>query len=182
MILIDGFEIDAVLRENHEYESTVTDYPLDEGSDASDHVINKPVTITLDSVVSDTPIGALADRRGTDTLPSSDAIAKLRRIRAARQPIVIVTTKGVYSSVVMQSLRIPVDANTGAALAFTAVFKQLYITETARTTVKVAVPRVKAKTKKGSKPTKAASTSIDVTNYGASLERVTLKNVLGLGR
>lgn len=157
MIKINGFEIDAALTENHSYSSDVTEHPVEKGADITDHVRAKPPTITIEGIVSDTPVGDLATRRSTTTLPSDDAIQLLRKIHTARAPISIETSKGVYKNVVMEMLAIPVDAETGAALRFRATFRQIEIVEVVRKVVKVAVPRSNKKQKLGAKAAKSST-------------------------
>lgn len=49
-------QFDACLQENHQYSSTPTAFPVEDGSIISDHVILNPVTLTLTGVVSDNPL------------------------------------------------------------------------------------------------------------------------------
>lgn len=153
MILIDGYEIDVAVTETHGFESEVTEHPVESGADIADHVRARPIVVTLDSVVSDTPIGDLAARRSTDTLPSREALARLLAIRDAREPITIETDLRVYDNMVMESLSIPRSVQTGDALRFSATFKQIQLVTNARTTVPVAIPRAKKKVDRGNKPT-----------------------------
>lgn len=159
MVTIDGFPIDAAISESYEYQSEVPEDPVESGADISDHVRNKPPDVVLESIVSDRPIGAIADERSTTSLPSEDALAMLMRIRDARQPVTIEASLGVYADVVLKSLIIPRDRSTGRALRFRAVFKQIRIVNVQRTTIRVSVPRAQKKQKRGSKATKTNDTA-----------------------
>lgn len=48
---------DALLKESVDMPADVTDYAVEEGSDTSDNIRKKPVTLTLDGVISDHPLG-----------------------------------------------------------------------------------------------------------------------------
>lgn len=50
---------DAVLEENHSQRTRVTDYPIEDGSAANDHVIQEPVELSLRGMVSNHPIRLL---------------------------------------------------------------------------------------------------------------------------
>lgn len=151
MILIDGFEIDAALSEEHTFDSEVTEHPVEKGADISDHVRARPIEVTIDGVVSDTPIGSLAQRR--TGVPSSDAFARLMQIRDAREPITIQTSLKTFENMILQSLSAPRDSSTGDAFRFRASFIQVQLVTNERTTVVVAQPRGAKKVNLGNRPT-----------------------------
>lgn len=149
MITIDGYAIDASLTEAHTFESEVSEYPVETGGDVTDNVRPKPIVVKIDGIVSDTPIGTMADVRGRqgdngqlDFTPSNDAYAKLKEIRDRREPVSIVTTLQTFDSMVMTNLEVPRDAKTGKALRFTATFQQVTLVTNLRTTIRVATPSV----------------------------------------
>jgi len=156
-ILIDDYIIDCAVTEGHSFKSEVTQFPVEEGADITDHVRVLPDVITLEGLVSDTPLGTLAERREiTEGLPSEDALAWLKRIRTDREPVTISTSLGIYKNMVLEALEIPRDAKTGNALAFTAIFRQVVIAVNRKVTTRVAVPRSKGKSHRGTKAAREA--------------------------
>lgn len=164
-VKIDGYEIDAALKEEHAREAIVTEYPIEEGSDVTDHVLPKPKRYSLDGVVSDTPMGGMREIRanqgafveGETTFgvkPSDDALAKLEEIFENRKAVTIETELKTYENMFMESLSVPRDKETGEALRFSAKFKQGKFIKNERTTVRVAVPRAAKKVNRGNKPAK----------------------------
>ncbi len=137
---IDDLLIDTFTREEPSYEADVTDHPVEKGGDVTDNVRPKPNMLTVDGVISESPIGAAATASSVLASPTANARARLKEIFDAKQPIGVTTTTEVWTQMVMQSLTIPVDASTGLSLTFTAKFKQVIIVETQRTQVRVAVP------------------------------------------
>src|SRR5690606_1988974 len=99
------------------------------------------IVVTLEGIVSDTPIGTLAALRGEDVRPSDDAFARLLAIRDAREPVTIETSLRVFENMVLQSLSVPRSAQTGDALRFRATFQQIQLVTNERTMIEVAVPR-----------------------------------------
>ncbi len=156
-VLIDGFEIDATLAEDHAFDSEVTEHPVEIGADITDHVRARPIEVTIQGLVSDTPIGALAERRGFDgvsepaALPSDVAFSNLLGIRDAREPVTITTSLKTFENMVLESLSVPRSARTGHALEFTARFRQVELVTNQRTTVPTAVPRAASKRNLGHK-------------------------------
>ncbi len=170
MILIDGFAIDIATTEEHQLDSEVTEYPVEEGSDIADHVRARPIMVSLDCIVSNTPIGPIADTRRAEgsvsdsellapSSPADDAYAKLVAIREAREPITITTSLKTYENMLLESLSIPRSARTGDALEFRASFKQLLLVTNRRTTIRTKIPRAKKKVNRGHKPTEAVRTT-----------------------
>ena len=155
-IFIDDFEIDATISETHQFDSDVTDHPVESGADVTDNVRVKPIIVTINGIVRDSPLGEMASVRqnlgpGVGNLPSDDFIAKVLGIRDAREPVSISTTLQTYDDMVLQSLTVPRDSKTGRAAVFTAVFKQVIFVKTDRSLVRVATPPAQGKTNLGNK-------------------------------
>ncbi len=147
--IVAGFQLDVAVSEDHTYDADATDSPVEEGSDISDNIRNRPLQVTLEGIVTDTPIGNMRDVRSGTTLPSEDALAHLLAIREARELITIETSLASYENMALLSLRIPRSAKTGKALRFTAVFKQIRLITNDRTTVPTSSPRGRRKQKIG---------------------------------
>lgn len=164
MIRIDGFAIDCALRETHRFEAEVTKYPIESGSKVADNVQPNPIAVTIEGIVSDNPMpGPIANERGDQGdgqplahKPSEDAAAFLQVVFDAREPVEINTSLQTYADMIMTSLEIPRDAETGHALSFTAEFEQAKFVTNNRATIKVAPPKqtgLGAKKDLGNKPT-----------------------------
>lgn len=158
-VFIDGFEIDAVVREDLTLDSDITDYPVEEGSDNSDHIRHLPPVLVLECIVSDTPFGPLADRRvaaGLSALaglkPSSDAYSHLKNIRANRQAVTVETAFETYRNMGLRTISIPRSSQDGKSLRFQAVFKKIVSTVVERDIVLVSMPRAKKKVDLGNQP------------------------------
>lgn len=154
-LTIDGFVIDASLTEDHAYECEVTSNPVETGLDITDNVRPLPIVLTLECIVSNTPIGDMVAIRENDSFsalgpsPADDAFARLVRIRDKREPVTVATDLKVYDTMVMQSLTVPRSAEDGESLRFTVVFKEVRLVTNDRTTVRVDTPRGKKKTSRG---------------------------------
>ncbi len=53
---VDILPIDATIQRTTNYENEVTQFPVEDGNDVTDHVRTKPITINIDGVISDTPL------------------------------------------------------------------------------------------------------------------------------
>lgn len=161
MIVIDGYTIDIAVSEDHSRTAQATAHPIESGSDITDHIIERPKVITLNCLVSDTPIGRLKTLReetgflvGNATegfVPSDDAHDFLNRLFDERRPVQIDHSLGVDDNMIMTSLSEPRRSSDGKALRFTVAFQQIRIVENERRTVIVATPRSKRKRNRGNK-------------------------------
>jgi hypothetical protein len=156
MIRIDGYPIDLALTEEHSFDSEVTEYPVENGADISDNIRNKPLEITLEGIVSDTPIGAIAQdatrQAGAGTpLPSRDAYTRIVAIRDARELVTIETSLGKFERMALTHIGVPRDRSTGKALKFTVTFRQVTLVTNERVTVRVAVPNATGKANGGNR-------------------------------
>lgn len=165
-VIIDGYPIDIAKIENHSFTSEVTSHPVEKGADVTDHIRNNPHEITLECVVSDTPIGVIAQhetRRVDDVtqavfgeaipLPSSDAYERLRALHEAqpKRLVTIETSLDRFDNMALTSLGIPRSSQTTGGLTFEVRFVQVVIVANRRVVVPVAAPRAKGKSQLGAR-------------------------------
>jgi len=115
---IGTIELDATLLEEHSYSSKVTSFPVDRGVNdgfeiVSDHIIKDPDRLTIQGVVSDTPLNILSQFNR-----SIDAFNSLVRLHETREVISVVTGLKVYTQMVITNLTIPRNLRTGQSLTF----------------------------------------------------------------
>lgn len=169
MITIAGYKIDVAITEESSFEADVTEHPVEYGSSIVDHVRVKPVMLSIEGMVSDTPIGVMSDERGVlrsteiaaemnIPLPSVEAYDLLQRVFLEREPVTVETTTRVLENMVLYSLSIPTSDSD--SLTFRASFKQVIFANVDRTYIPVTEPRAKPKAKKGTKPIKASDYNI----------------------
>jgi len=164
-ILINGYVIDMATSEDHAFDSEVTDHPVEIGADVTDNIQAKPITVTIDCIVSDTPIGSVAAARNSLDpdqsffVPSSDCYAHMIAVRDAKQPVSVTTSLGTFANMAMVSMSVPRNAQNGESLRFKVTFKQIKFVTNSRTTIRVAVPRAAAKKDLGNKATTPNNTA-----------------------
>jgi hypothetical protein len=161
MITIDGFQIDAMISISPTSVAQVTQHPVEEGSDISDHIILNPQTVVIEGVVTDTPLEAVT--RTVGTKPSSDAYALLTEIQTSRRLVEIKSNVfPPFKDMALTSLSAPKNQRTGDSLRFTATFQKLNIATVAAEDKEtlVTLPRAKKKKRKGAKPAKVETPKV----------------------
>lgn len=123
-------ELDATISESHQYNSTVTKYPIEDGSDISDHIFNEPVVLSISGIVSDFPMGFLRGKIGSivrneDFERSKSAMEELLFLRDEKSLMNVITGLKEYESMVFTSLVFNRNNSTGSSLQFTATMTQL---------------------------------------------------------
>src|SRR5690606_5338128 len=141
-------EVDAVLLEQYDLSSTITDHPVDRGASVSDNIINNPRVYTIEAVVTDTPMGLLAalqtigdnaraalgvlssailggEAEAPATARSVAAFESLLALHEGRVVIDVQTGMGLWTDLAIQSIRVAVDEKTANHLRFTAVLRHV---------------------------------------------------------
>lgn len=143
-IYIDGYRVDLSIKEEHTFSSETTEHAVESGGDISDHIRDLPDEITMDCVVSDTPVGDIATVRDASNvvldgdaaddvvLPSEEAYAHLQRIRAEKRLVTVETSLGTFKDMALVLLTVPREAATTGGLFFSCTFKHIRIEENRR--------------------------------------------------
>lgn len=177
-VMIDDYVLDVTLSEDHEFESEITDYPVESGSNISDNIRPRPITVTMEGLVSKHPFDHIKLLRDVPESPHHphDAYAVLLAIREDREPVTIRTSLDVFKDMALQSLSMPRDASTGDALRFTAKFQQIQTVENKRSK-RTAIPAGKGKTNFGQLLAKIKSlAAIPVISVPVSQREITTKS------
>lgn len=159
---IGELTLDLLLQEEEKLSNKVTQFPVENGSPASDHVINDSALLTITGFVTNAPIRshpgtgdnkARVTLQGQDQLVGDDinfvelAIAYLRKIRLEKAPVTVITRRGTYENMLIQDFTRSKDKTTGDALVFTIQLiefrqvKLLYVAAPKRTKSGRAQPR-----------------------------------------
>lgn len=135
---LTGIIVDATVSEEHVSDCDVTENPVEDGAKITDHVQLKPKKLTIEGVISDAPLGyAIVGNiqnlvRSVSTLfgkkaRSQDAFDDLLKLQESRKPFTVTTGLKRYNNMIMESLSVPRTSQTGAAIHFKAVMKEIRI-------------------------------------------------------
>lgn len=142
VVRIAGYPIDLARSEEIRYPSKITPHPAESGTDFTDHIKNDGIEITLECLVSDTPIGPIATDQTRTGLngrkPSEDAHARMVAIREAQLPVQVECSKGLFENMGLEDLTEPSNSSTTGGLTFTVKFLQIVIRTNKRSLVRVA--------------------------------------------
>lgn len=172
LVRIDSIELDASISESHVGEVEVTEHPVEQGANVTDHVRPKPDTLTIEGFVSNTPLNRAQNKRAVEsqgfrlsTTSERDVIVgqpgnaetaytKLRELKDSGTLITVTTKLRTYDNMVIKSLSVPRDAKVGDALKFSATFQRITIVQNKTVFLPIRQSNHKPLTKKGKKPSK----------------------------
>lgn len=171
---VAALELDAAITVSPKAEVQVTDHPVEKGGDVSDHARNKPEMLTIEGLISNTPITrdqgsrivtsqgvqfettALADNPAGVSGYAETAFEILLGMRG--KYLTVATERRTYKNMLLTSVEAPQDARTGDVLRFIATFKQIIVSELRTQEVKVArEPKAKKKVETGKQVAKAGT-------------------------
>ena len=118
---------DAVEVEDHTFETTVTDEPVETGSSIADHAYDLPVRLTITAAVSDIPPpGKDGDTYATQgPTRGLAAYAWLRQAQQAHDPFSVQSGLDLFPSMLITSLKVKKDKSLEHILYFTVELKEI---------------------------------------------------------
>lgn len=128
--------VDAAISEEHVRESEVTNFPVEDGTNISDHIIIQPEQLTIEGIISESPVQYLTNI--LDSSPEIDLADAWKEIESLwRSGAVLKITTGLqeYPEMICTSLVVPRDGTTGHSIRIKATFQEWRVAETSVTGV-----------------------------------------------
>lgn len=157
-----GLELDALMLESPDYTATPTRSPVESGADITDHVSLSPEKLTIEGIVTNSPIGFLQSFRALTTgNAAQDAFEFIIKLFQDRLPFDFVGGLKVYRNMVITGFNPARIPSTGQALEFRMSMEQIKIVESQTVSITKFPDEVKAlasgKQSLGSQTTETAS-------------------------
>jgi hypothetical protein len=144
---IGAIAIQCAIEESHYDELVITDHPVEQGAEISDHAFKRPAEVVIRAGWSNSGIrsiitelsqaasllsnAALNFSGSTSPFNYADEVyQQLLTLQASRQPFQIITGKRSYSNMLIRALSVNTDEKTAHSLICTAVCRQVIITQT----------------------------------------------------
>lgn len=123
-VAIGAITLDATIEETHTLTNTITNHPMEEGSFVTDHAFEEPTKISIQGEITNTPVQILSILNGLSQR-RIEAFEQLTALHKTRDILTIVTGLKIYSNMVMETLDVPRNQQTGGRLQFTATFQEV---------------------------------------------------------
>ncbi len=171
IVKIGEVSVAASINEDHNIEASVTEHPVEAGSDITDHYRTNPRTLQIEALVTNTPIatgypGQTAINSLTSLITGDDPVlnswAEIESYFDTEKIITIETSLKLYTSMVLTRFAVNRNAGNGQNLRFSCSARQIKIVTTEETEA-IEEPQTTTTEKdtppkpKGAKPPKPAS-------------------------
>lgn len=164
---LEGIVFDATLKESHSHTADVTDNPVERGSNITDNVRTRPVSLSIEGFISDYPLrsnvvqqfagGAFTQRPSEDLRRSQQVLDKLIKLKDAGVLIIVTTGIRVYQDMVVTSVNVNRDKSTAHGLMLDVSMRDIRLVDTQTVQLKVREKKAEPKKKDGPKTKKEAS-------------------------
>jgi major membrane immunogen (membrane-anchored lipoprotein) len=133
--MIGTFVVDAFLAEHYKFSNSVTDIPVEEGSNIADHIVEDQDVISVEAFIGNTAFEVITmDGNSVSNLEAPDRMARIRqayqelkKLTKAKKPLDVVLGLETFTNMAITSFTIDRDVETGANLPFTMEFRKLKI-------------------------------------------------------
>ena len=137
-VSIAGIEFDALIESEESYEADVPEYPTEKGFCVSDNMAIGAMELSMTLYLTATPITWRANHGiGEDRLISIPD--KLVKLYEEREPISVYTQDKTYTDMVIKTISIKRDADTGVAREIPVTFQQIDITSSEKVEIPASI-------------------------------------------
>lgn len=140
---IGEIDIAVTFEEAYSDELTITEHPVENGANISDHAIKRPREVVIKCGWSNADYAALLGTSAARLLngyPSNgdyvnSIYSQLISLQESREPMTVVTSRRMYNNMLIGSLTVVNDMKTTGALMCTATLREIIIVSTRATTL-----------------------------------------------
>ena len=162
--------LDASVEETHTSASEVTEHPVEEGTNISDHIRPLPDTLEINGIVTNHPLFLLPSLRAPspiqgDNQSQSDRVKaaydKLQELQKSGELVRVITSLREYERMAITGFSVIRNAPNGNVLNATISLREIFTAQVETTEAPVPVNKTAAKTvDQGKKTTKAADDAV----------------------
>jgi hypothetical protein len=133
--MIGTFVVDAFVAEHYNFSNSVTDIPVEEGSNIADHIVEEQDVISVEAFIGNTAFEVVTkDGNSVSNLQAPDRMARVRqayqelkKLTKDKKLLDVVLGLETFTGMAITSFVIDREAATGANLPFTMEFKKIKI-------------------------------------------------------
>lgn len=116
---------------DHQFPSTVTSFPIENLSKASDHIVNENPVFSVTGLFSDWRV----TENDGDYTTQRDIYRHILRLRDRRELLTLITPLDTYTSLALRNVSSPISDGTGTAFRVNLEFEKLRVVSNELTTV-----------------------------------------------
>lgn len=124
-VSIGEIVLDAAIEETHTLQARATEHPVETGSDVTDHVQSLPASLTLEGIISNTPLSALGLTMFKNEDRAHTAFKQFEEFVHSGTLVDVVTSLKTYRNMVIEDFVVTRNAQNSDALSFSCTAKQI---------------------------------------------------------
>jgi len=141
--MIGTFVVDVFMEEHYKFSNSVTDIPVEEGSNIADNIIEDQDVISIEAFIGNTAFEVISiDGNSISNLQAPDRMARVRqayqelkKLAKSKQLLDVVLGLETFTNMAITSFSIDRDAETGANLPFSMEFKKIKVVKSDTTQI-----------------------------------------------
>lgn len=133
-VMINDLEFDALIDQTHTLESSIPQYPVEDGFNVSDAIILSPEKVAMTLYVTNTPV-TWYDRHGGNQYRVDEVCKQMQEIYFSRTPVTVTTTDATWDLMGIESLEISKSLEEGYSRQITVSLVKIRITKLKTTTI-----------------------------------------------
>jgi len=141
--MIGTFVVDCFIAEHYQFSNSVTDIPVEEGSNIADNIVEEQDVISVEAFIGNTAFEVIdSDGNSISNLEAQDRMSRvlqayqeLKKLTKSKQLIDVVLGLETFTDMVITSFTIDRDVETGANLPFSMEFKKIKVVHSETTNI-----------------------------------------------
>lgn len=131
---VGSLKVDIVKSFEYTYDQDVTEHPVETGFEIADHIVNKPLKLTMTVGIASSPVTWFW-KNGYGAKKFANGLQLLEEIRDKKEPVTIVRPEKKYDDMVMTSCRVSKQDSTKSIIYADLSFMQIVKVTTQTTAI-----------------------------------------------
>ena len=131
---VGSLKVDIVKSFEYTYDQDVTEHPVETGFEIADHIVNKPLKLTMTVGIASSPVTWFW-KNGYGAKKFANGLQLLEEIRDKKEPVTIVRPEKKYDNMVMTSCRVSKQDSTKSVIYADLSFMQIVKVTTQTTAI-----------------------------------------------
>ena len=131
---VGSLKVDIVKSFEYTYDQDVTEHPVETGFEIADHIVNKPLKLTMTVGIASSPVTWFW-KNGFGAKKFANGLQLLEEIRDKKEPVTIVRPEKKYDNMVMTSCRVSKQDSTKSIIYADLAFIQIVKVTTQTTAI-----------------------------------------------
>lgn len=131
---VGSLKVDIVKSFEYTYDQDVTEHPVETGFEIADHIVNKPLKLTMTVGIASSPVTWFW-KNGYGAKKFANGLQLLEEIRDKKEPVTIVRPEKKYDNMVMTSCRVSKQDSTKSIIYADLSFIQIVKVTTQTTAI-----------------------------------------------